>query len=233
MYLCEASVESDHEKLRLYSNFDIEYLYQLEDEANERVPVESDPEYRLVCRLYSALRELRRLDLNDAVVYFSAFPGMMNDTLILLLTRFWNRVCVIQELALAPSTTLFCRDAVLQGSYVQAFTMTMILKSSQEFNNPFARFTFLLIIREFVQERLKRSWTAHGLSIVEFLRITRGSSTSDPRDQIFGLQGLARECGGIKLPLSVDCKGAIEVYVEFGLDVVSSKKLIVMPLLCE
>jgi hypothetical protein len=116
VWLGKASVKCDPETLRPYLDIGIDYLYWLGVEAIERASEKPDSDYHLTGSMYSAVRELRSREPDDAVARSPEFRGLMK----ILSYSFWNRVWVIQELALPPSIVLFCGDAVLQGSKLQA-----------------------------------------------------------------------------------------------------------------
>jgi len=67
-----------------------------------------------------------------------------------------------------------------------------------------------------IMENFERS------TLLEYLRFTRGSSVSDPRDQIYGILGLVDD-NEIMLPLPDYSKSVVTVYTEFALALIANR----------
>jgi hypothetical protein len=126
----------------------IDYLYRLGSEAIQRSAVDLESDDRLTGPLYFELGELIRRESEDAMARSPDFRGLMT----LLSYSFWSRVWIIQKLVLASSFVIFCGNATLQGSDLEAFLGTVMRDSSkQEIQPYFTRLTVLFFVSVFAQ----------------------------------------------------------------------------------
>lgn len=179
VWLGKASIECDPDTSQLYSDIGIDYLHRLGYEEIQRSELDEESD-RFTGPLYSVLRELRRRDMEDAIARSPDFHGLIT----ILSYSFWNRVWVIQELTLAPSFLLFCGKATLQGSELEAFLATVMQDDQQEFQSDFVRLFVVFYIRVFTQDKALIMENFKRSTLLGYLGFTRGSSASDPRDQI-------------------------------------------------
>jgi Heterokaryon incompatibility protein (HET) len=151
-------------------------------------------------------------------------PHLWSDALKamakLLNREYWTRMWIIQELGLADKITLQCGgQSVDWGSIVSLQSERYIDASIEVEMNEIQKSHAVRLFRQWSNQKRDDSPTAwqsyhgHGESLQGLLETFRDSKCSDPRDKIFALLGLAKDCQNDEI-LPDYSKSIIEVYVE-------------------
>ncbi|OAL43783.1 HET-domain-containing protein [Pyrenochaeta sp. DS3sAY3a] len=150
-----------------------------------------------------------------AVRYYAALHALLSRT-------WFSRVWIIQEIALAKDAILFCGDLKIPwGDLVAAFKMAQKLRTTGQQDFRLANYRL---------ERLESSRTPNSHYLLDdLLSVHRGAGVTDPRDQIYGLLGLAKDGGLFEVDYS---KSVAEVYVDAAKNMLlSSSSLKILHLL--
>jgi len=121
----------------------------------------------------------------------------------IFLRRWWKRLWVVQEAAVASSALLICGSATLDFSDLDQIHHCIREERSASSNASLTAYLFLsqaivqLSIRKFLNDEFKRTDAMFAKLALHFLEASSRKEVSDPRDRVFGILGLVNRFGQI------------------------------------
>jgi SpoVK/Ycf46/Vps4 family AAA+-type ATPase len=143
----------------------------------------------------------------------------------LLTPSYWERLWIVQEMALAPSLHFkFGQEQFMTLDLLRlagwCFSQPLSLMSSPDLSRPAVRLQRLRHWTEFVNQS-----PGHFSTIVEIARLTRASQATDPRDKLYGMLALLPH--DIAKCVKPDYKASSDeatIFVKFSRDIYQAER---------
>lgn len=141
------------------------------------------------------LRWRNEIDQNTEIVdpLYQCLQGIF-------LRRWWKRLWVVQEAALASSALLVCGSATLDFSDLDQIHYCILEERSDASLRAYSFLSQAMVqlsTRKFLNDDYKRSNVMFARLALHFLYVSSQKEASDPRDKVFGIFGLVNRFGQI------------------------------------
>jgi hypothetical protein len=230
LWLGEASSIVDEDTKLPLSDIGMNYMHDFAVEIADRMNAEQDiregPLYQEFIKAHRAFQHYGNQVFNPRI------QGFWD----ILHRRWWQRLWVTQELALAKSAILMC------GSQTEAFeNLVVLIKGLIKDGSPVEEFEFKanfitsafhqLNMRRIVQGRIPEAGGSEpempGTRALEILNATRNTRATDPRDKIYGILGFfgdpESDVENIFPPLNYK-KTAAELYADVARAIITNTR---------
>jgi hypothetical protein len=142
----------------------------------------------------------------------------------LLVRTYWRRIWIVQEVLLAQKATILCGSK--QVHWAKLSHLITSLQANSNRGRSFHTFNVLRILDTpaAVIVRAKSNWDGSPQPLTKLLKLYHRQQSTDIRDKVYALHGLASDSDGIAVDYTIDPKDLlVEVIYHACLDASQSK----------